>query len=77
VKIGDLVRVREEAGFGRSSWDDFLLVGPMLVVRIVATVEGSDGIDIDISDTPVVEVLTEEGLWRVNGLDVEIVNESR
>jgi hypothetical protein len=72
MKVGDLVRVRETA-FDRG-WHDSLLAGPMLVVNIETVL---DGTDIDIAIAPVVQVLTKEGLRRINDVDLEIANESR
>lgn len=79
MKVGDLVRVREDAGYGRSSWAELLLGRPMLVVNVETSLKGSGGddIDIDISGAPVIEVLSDKGLWRLNSIDLEIANESR
>ena len=72
MKVGDLVRVRETA-FNRG-WNESLLAGPMLVVNIETVL---DGTDINIAIAPVVQVLTKEGLCRINDVDLEIADESR
>ena len=70
MKVGDLVRVREEAL--EMGLHEFLLAGPMLVVNIETVLEGTD-----VEIAPVVQVMTKEGLWRLNHVVLEIANGSR
>ena len=70
MKVGDMVRVREDAF--EIGLHDFLLAGPMLVVNIQTVIEGTD-----IKIAPVVQVMTKEGLWHLNDVVLEIANGSR